>query len=114
MKREEQILKAARDYNSGITLSSPSNVIHFENGAKWADEHPVDVWHDANEEPRHKELMLGIDSDGVSLYKWCEQEYSWDSFVTITELSRWAYISDLLPKGVRNESIAVSPKVQMV
>ena len=35
MKREEEILKAARDYVSSVTLSSPSNVIHFEAGAKW-------------------------------------------------------------------------------
>ena len=110
MKREEQIIaEAKKHYYDNINCHNA-----FLHGVEWADEHPVDVWHDANEEPRHKELMLGIDSDGVSLYKWCEQEYSWDSFVTITELSRWAYISDLLPKGVRNESIAVSPKVQMV
>ena len=110
MKREEQIIsEAKKHYYDDINCHNA-----FLHGVEWADEHPVDVWHDANEEPRHKELMLGIDSDGVSLYKWCEQEYSWDSFVTITELSRWAYISDLLPKGVRNESIAVSPKVQMV
>lgn len=34
MTREEQILDAAREYNNGITLSSPSNVLHFEDGAK--------------------------------------------------------------------------------
>ena len=40
MTREDEILKAARDYVSNVTLSSPSNVIHFENGAKWADKNP--------------------------------------------------------------------------
>ena len=40
MTRDRQILKAARDYVSGVTLSSPSDVIHFENGAKWADKNP--------------------------------------------------------------------------
>ena len=63
MTRKEQILQAARDYVSGVTLSSPSDVIHFEYGARWADEHPVNVWHDTNEEPTYNELMLGIDSD---------------------------------------------------
>ena len=29
-----------RKYVSDVTLSSPSNVIHFENGAKWADKNP--------------------------------------------------------------------------
>lgn len=57
------------------------------------------IWHDASEEPRYNEIMLGMDSDGVSLYKWCGQEDSWDSFCGITELIRWAYINDLLPKG---------------
>ena len=40
MTREDEILKAARDYVSNVTLSSPSNVIHFEYGAKWADKNP--------------------------------------------------------------------------
>ena len=39
-RRNEQRLKAAQDYVSGVTLSSPSNVIHFEAGAKWADKNP--------------------------------------------------------------------------
>ena len=102
MTRKEQILQAARDYVSGVTLSSPSDVIHFEYGARWTDEHPVNVWHDTNEEPNYNELMLGIDSNGVSLYKWCGQEDSWKTFVDITELIRWTYVSDLLPKCFRN------------
>ena len=40
MTRKEEILQAARDYVGSVTFSSPSDVIHFENGAKWADEHP--------------------------------------------------------------------------
>ena len=95
MKRDEQIISEAKKYYYD-DINCHNAFLH---GVEWADEHPVDVWHDASEEPRHDELMLGIDSDGVSLYMWCEQEDSWDSFVTITELSRWAYISDLLPKG---------------
>ena len=46
--------------------------------------------------------MLGIDSDGVSLYKWCGQEDSWKTFVDITKLIHWAYVSDLLPKYFGN------------
>ena len=60
MTREEQILQAARDYVSGVTLSSPSDVIHFEYGAKWADEHPnlERLWHDASEEPQYKNKRI--------------------------------------------------------
>ena len=70
-------------------------------GLKAADAEPnlEILWHDASEEPRYNELMLGIDSDGVSLYKWCGQGDSWESFCGINKLVKWAYISDLLPKG---------------
>lgn len=102
MERDEEIIKASTTTfkENGDEFSKVVQLFWmsaFLSGAHWADKHPANVWHDASEEPRHNELMLGIDSDGVSLYKWCEQEDSWDSFVTITELSRWAYISDLLP-----------------
>ena len=40
MTREEEILKAARTYVDVLSFSSPSDVFHFKNGAKWADEHP--------------------------------------------------------------------------
>lgn len=40
MTREEEITNAAREYNDSITLLNPSNVLHFEAGAKWADENP--------------------------------------------------------------------------
>ena len=36
MTRKKQILQAARDYVSGVTLSSPANFIHFAAGARWA------------------------------------------------------------------------------
>ena len=104
MSREKEILNASADsfisYGDEFTRAIKMlRVTAFIAGAAWADKHPdiSALWHPASEEPRHNELMLGIDSDGVSLYKWCEQEDSWDSFVTITELSKWAYISDLLP-----------------
>ena len=57
------------------------------------------VWHDASEEPRCEELLLGEDTDGFSIYRWRGQEDNWKVFVNKTGLSRWAYISDLLPKG---------------
>ena len=70
-------------------------------GLAAADEEPnlERIWHDAGEEPRCNELLLGEDTDGFSIYKWCGQEDNWESFVNKTGLSRWAYIDDLLPKG---------------
>ena len=57
------------------------------------------VWHDANEEPRRDEYLLGEDNDGFSIYMWRRQEEGWNLFVGITTLRRWAYIKDLLLKG---------------
>ena len=89
MTRKEQILQAARDYVSGVTLSSPSDVIHFEYGARWADEHPVNVWHDTNEEPRCDELLLTEESDDFNLYKLCREEdntsKTWEEYCKLTK-----------------------------
>ena len=57
------------------------------------------IWHDASEEPRRDEYLLGEDNDGFSIYMWRSQEDSWNLFVGITTLYRWAYVRDLLPKG---------------
>ena len=56
------------------------------------------VWHDTKEEPEKKRLIVGIDEDGVSIYKWADQDNDWLSFAEWYSLTRWAYIDDLLPK----------------
>ena len=102
MTRKEEIRKAARAYVSSVTLSSPSDVIHFENGAKWADEHPnlERLWHDASEEPQEYPILckdkLGNIWVEYSLYNYVE---GWAECVEFNDIIRWAYISDLLPKG---------------
>ena len=70
-------------------------------GLAAADEEPnlESLWHDAGEEPRCHELLLGEDTDGFSIYRWCGQEDNWEAFVNETGLRRFAYIDDLLPKG---------------
>lgn len=94
MTREEQIISEAKKYYSD-SINCHNAFLH---GVEWADEHPANVWHDVSEEPRCKELLLGEDSDGFSIYRWCGQEGNWEAFVNATRLSRWAYIADLLPK----------------
>ncbi len=102
MTRKEQILQAARDYVSGVTLSSPSDVIHFEYGARWADEHPnlESLWHDPSEEPQEYPIQCLNKQKDV----WIECDLDpyvdgWDECVEFNELVRWAYVKDLLPKG---------------
>lgn len=108
MKRDEEILKAARNYVSGVTLSSPSNVIHFENGAKWADKYPnlASLWHDASEEPQGDNWKI-LCVDDFDLY-WVDSRASiiglhnnWKEYVVIEGIKMWAYISDLMPKQFR-------------
>lgn len=106
MTREEEILKAARDYVSGVTLSSPSDVIHFDNGAKWTDEHPnlESLYHDASEEPQGEyEIMCQDEFEHVWLtnYRRDKEHYKngWKECVGCECIVRWAYIDDLLPKG---------------
>ena len=103
MTREEQILQAARNYVSHVTLSSPSDVIHFGYGAKWADEHPVNVWHDLSEEPRNYEYILFEYISNRNELKYFAY-YVTPFGNALHEFEkfgkcRWAYISDLLQKG---------------
>lgn len=58
------------------------------------------VWHNAQKEPEKGKLMIGIDEDGASIYKWVDQnDGDWLSFAECNGLIRWAYLEDLLPKG---------------
>lgn len=107
MTREEQILSAAREYNSGVTFSRPSNVLHFEAGAKWADEHPdlSQVWHDPSVEPQGDEWHIAyIDAFGSIESLKCPS-VTFDTFPSLAKFAAgvgmrcWAYIKDLLPKG---------------
>ena len=122
MTREEEILNAARtraerhqiaemelyggdkcNYSYGRIYFS--EIASFEAGAKWADQHPNNVWHDASEEPKKGEDIIALDIDGISvsgiykdyngngIYRYHCFLCEWDAVV------KWAYISDLLPKG---------------
>ena len=57
------------------------------------------VWHDAQKEPEKGKLLIGIDEDGVSIYRWVDQDNDWLSLAEGFGLTRWAYADDLLPKG---------------
>ena len=104
MTREEEIKQAARAYISGDILSI-QYIMHFENGAGWADEHPnlASLWHDAVEEPKGTYIVL---CDGLDNMQWVvdyihiDMAYAnWQDYADAIKVNRWAYISDLLPKG---------------
>ena len=101
MTREEQIItEAKKHYYDDINCHNA-----FLHGVEWADEHPANVWHEASEKPRAKEWILvqfsggdyealALDDLGVETWIWWCKNYN---------VIRWAYISDLLPKGMRNK-----------
>ena len=119
MTRDEEILNAARtraerhqiaemelyggdkcNYSYGRIYFS--EIASFEAGAKWADQHPNNVWHDASEEPKEDVDILFISKNGkvhkvskidLSLYDWLKDNDGID---------KWAYINDLLPKQFGN------------
>lgn len=104
MNNDTQITNAARNYVGGIVFSSPSDVLHFTAGAKWADGHPINVWHPASEEPQGDNWYILLYCDGmvVPYLKEFLKEEEYESFKDLVKelpLTSWAYISELLPKG---------------
>ena len=101
MTREDEITIASCAYGS------KGSSIDFEAGAKWPDANPksglIDLsqaWHEAKEEPKKGEWILGEYQGGIYQtylcgYIGCE----WSSYVKVFSLIRWAYVNDLLPKG---------------
>ena len=107
MIREEEIAVAFYDYRDALKLSTFGDFEYiniqeaFEEGAKWADNHPVNVWHDANEKPRTKEwLLVQFDEDDYdTLYFIILSIDMWCDWCKTYHVIQWAYISDMLPKG---------------
>lgn len=112
MTREEEIAVAFYGYRDALKLSTFGDFEYiniqeaFEEGAKWADNHPVNVWHYSSEEPKEHSKIVIIDTKG----EWWNIDYASDDFegnglygwafcIAHYNLKIWAYIDDLLPKG---------------
>ena len=58
------------------------------------------VWHDASEEPKKGEWILGEYQGGIYQTYLCGYvDCEWSSYVKVFSLIRWAYVNYLLPKG---------------
>lgn len=105
MTREEQRIKqieqfASKCYEDGERYSA------FISGAIWADNNPdlSSLWHDASEMPSRTscEILYEMRSnygfqvtnlpDGLTAD-------NWENALKVCGIVRWAYITDLLPKG---------------
>ena len=108
MTREDEIKEAYNDYmnNGGTSQSNPW--FYFKAGTEWADKHPKNVWHEASEEPllEETEIIFINERDFAHISKrkgghfsYAYVYYSWEEYVNSLKIKKWAYISDLLPKG---------------
>lgn len=90
---EDVIIEAKKYYRNDINCYNA-----FLHGVEWAEEQIANVWHDANEKPRTKEwLLVQFDEDDYdTIYLYID---IWCDLCKTSNVSRWAYISDLLPKG---------------
>ena len=100
MNREEHIIsEAKKHYYDDINCHNA-----FLHGVEWADEHPVDIWHDASEEPQGEYKIICQDEfEHVWLTDWREvvKQHSsgWEEYVACECIVNWAYVSDIMPKG---------------
>ena len=118
MTREEEIKKQAERYtddasnytewsdDGGWSDTNDVELVEkaFIEGAKWADNHPVNVWHDASKFPNKAlPIIVEIDDDIEPSYEVISidetDEKFWEFLVSDRDITMWAYVKDLLPKG---------------
>ena len=76
----------------------------FKDGAKWAiNEFIKNLWHPNTEEPDKSKsdiITLGFGNDAYLQFKesilWNEE--SWRHSISRCQITKWAYLSDILPK----------------
>lgn len=108
MTRDEEILKACKGFLSRYpNIDQAGLSIGFLDGAVWADKHPVNVWHDASEEPKAgKRICVHFGEDTCGIYtRLGKDENKWRNWCRVAHALRWAYISDLLPKQFGNSEL---------
>ena len=106
MTREEEIINEAKKYYSDNIQCYDA----FLHGTKFADEHPKNVWHDANEKPNCDSDVIALDCDNVPVCGTFKDDDDYGEYIyrchgfscEIFEyeyVTKWAYIKDLFPKG---------------
>lgn len=119
MTREEQLQQAADAYASQMCKNCSARLYCdernkkcverreqakvFVDGAKWAEEclNLSSLWHDASEYPSKSGVILYQTTLG-QFRTVCNDksgEGAWKVFAMDYDVARWAYVSDLFPKG---------------
>ena len=76
----------------------------FKDGAKWAiHEFLKDLWHSIEEEPdkRKSDIITICSYNYISLHfkeSFIWKEESWRHSISRCQITKWAYLSDILPK----------------
>ena len=104
-KKEEAARRNADKYRDCPTLSDEDrdkvSIGSFKDGANWAiNKFLKDLWHPTGEAPKRGRLII-VENDGKIGRHYTIQindYYSWESFTKGANITRWLYISDLLPK----------------
>ena len=107
MINEKKIEEAARNYcNNRYPASQDAPFIAegFRKGARWAiNEFLKGLWHPNTEEPDKSKsdiITLGFDNDAYLQFKesilWNKE--SWRHSISRCQITKWAYLSDILPK----------------
>ena len=88
-------------YRDGRTYEQALMATGLEEGIRWADEHPINMWHDTNEEPRLNQWFLAQIGDNAfdTFVMEMDKNEDWKEWSNGINIKRWAYIRDLLPKG---------------
>lgn len=99
MTRDKLIITEAKKYYSENIQCYDA----FLHGVQFAEEHPINVWHNSSEEPQGDSEIL-FDGVGYSIIYGIESDLDksgidWKELVKDHCIQRWAYIDDLLPKG---------------
>ena len=95
--KEQIISEAKKHYYDDINCFNA-----FVHGVGWAEMHPANVWHDAKEKPRAKEwILVQFEEDEYETLALSQSGVNTWFNVWVDEYRaiRWAYITDLLPKG---------------
>lgn len=93
---KEQIEKVVATYTAQAEDSDYAEVRDvkraFADGANW---YINSVWHDASEQPKRNEIYLvQMGKDGFDTFY---DSKNWEVFKRDLNITRWAYIEDLLP-----------------
>lgn len=102
MTREEKIINEAKRYYSGNIKCYDA----FLHGIKFAEECQKNIWHDVSEIPNNSKHILFMPDPYTIKTSYipdclrnCQlNDDTWNKFVKDMNITKWAYVKDLLPK----------------